>query len=134
MALKWRLLSLSNKTMVAKIEKKEHIIDAKGKILGRLAVEVAVLLRAKNTATFLPRITPVDIVKVANTDLMKFTGKKLKQKMYRHHTSYPGGLREESLEKLFKRDSREVLKKAVYGMLPKNRTRDKVIKNLKLSK
>ncbi len=120
--------------MVAKIEKKEHIIDAKGKILGRLAVEVAVLLRAKNTATFLPRITPVDIVKVANTDLMKFTGKKLKQKMYRHHTSYPGGLREESLEKLFKRDSREVLKKAVYGMLPKNRTRDKVIKNLKLSK
>ena len=120
--------------MIAKIVKKEHILDAKGKILGRLAVEVAVLLRGKNTATFLPRITPQDIVKVFNIDLIKFTGKKLKQKMYRHHTGYPGGLKEISLAKLFAKDSREVLKLAVYGMLPKNRTRDKTIKNLKLYK
>jgi len=116
------------------MEKKEYIIDAKNKILGRLAVEVAVLLRGKNTANFLPRLTPENIVKVFNIDLMKFTGKKLKQKTYRHHTNYPGGLKEISLEKLFAKDSREVLKKAVYGMLPKNRTRDKVIKNLKLYK
>lgn len=116
------------------MEKKKHTIDAKGKILGRLAVEAAVLLRGKNTATFLPRITPQDIVKVFNTDLIKFTGKKLKQKMYRHHTGYPGGLKEMSLAKLFAKDSREVLMLAVYGMLPKNRTRDKTIKNLKLFK
>ena len=116
------------------MEKKQYTIDAKGKILGQLAVEAAVLLRAKNTATFLPRITPRDIVKVINTDLMKFTGKKLKQKIYYRHSGYPGGLREETLEKLFARDSREVLKRAVYGMLPKNRTRDKIIRNLKLSK
>ncbi len=120
--------------MITKIVKKEHILDAKGKILGRLAVEVAVLLRGKNTATFLPRITPQDIVKVFNIDLIKFTGKKLKQKMYRHHTGYPGGLKEISLAKLFAKDSREVLRLAVYGMLPKNRTRDKTIRNLKLFK
>ncbi|HRY52600.1 MAG TPA: 50S ribosomal protein L13 [Candidatus Portnoybacteria bacterium] len=113
---------------------KEHIIDAKGKILGRLAVEVAVLLREKNTPNFLPRITPQDIVKVANTDLIKFSGKKVKQKMYYSHSGYPGGLKTISLEKLFAKDSREVLKLAVYGMLPKNRTRDKIIKNLKLFK
>ena len=116
------------------MEKKQHTIDAKGRILGRLAVEAAVLLRGKNTPNFLPRITPENIVKVINTDLMKFTGKKLKQKMYYRHSGYPGGLREEALEKLFARDSREWLKLAVYGMLPKNRTRDKIIKNLKLSK
>lgn len=114
--------------------KKEYIIDAKGKVLGRLAVEAAVLLRGKNKADFLPRITPENIVKVVNTDLMKFTGKKLKQKMYYRHSGYPGGIKKEALEKFFTRDSREVLKLAVYGMLPKNRTRDKIIKNLKLVK
>lgn len=116
------------------MNKSEHIIDAKGKILGRLAVEVAVILRGKNKATFLPRLTPQEIVKVTNVGLIKFTGKKLGQKLYRHHSGYPGGLKEESLEKLFARDPREVLKRAVYGMLPKNRTRDKIIKNLKLYK
>jgi len=116
------------------MERKEYKIDAKGKILGRLAVEAAVLLRGKNTANFLPRITPENIVKVYNTDLLKFTGKKLKQKMYRHHSGYPGGLKETALENLMAKDSREVLKLAVYGMLPKNRTRDKIINNLKLFK
>ncbi len=116
------------------MEKKEYTIDAKNKILGRLAVELAVLLRGKNEANFLPYLTSQNTVKVINTDLIKVTGKKMKQKMYRHHTSFPGGLKEISLEKLFAKDSREVLKKAVYGMLPKNRTRDKIIKNLKLSK
>lgn len=111
---------------------KEYKLDAKGKILGRLAVEAAVLLRGKNTADFLPRITPENIVKVYNTDLLKFTGKKPKQKMYRHHTGYPGGLKEMTLEKLMAKDSREVFKLAVYGMLPRNRTRDKIINNLKL--
>ena len=125
---------LAHGLIVKNMLKKEHTIDAKGKILGRLAVEAAVLLRAKNTATFLPRITPQNIVNVINTDLMKFTGKKLKQKTYYRHSGYPGGLREETLEKLFARDSREVLRLAVYGMLPKNRTRDKIIRNLKLSK
>lgn len=116
------------------MEKKIHNIDAKGKILGRLATQVAVLLRGKQKASFLPYIEPKDEVAVFNTDKIKVTGKKMKQKMYRHHTGYPGGLKECSLEDLFERDSRLVLREAVYGMLPKNKTRDKTIKNLKLFK
>ncbi len=116
------------------IEKKEYQIDAAGKILGRMATGAAVLLRGKNTASWLPYITPQNQVIIFNTDKIKVTGKKLEQKFYRHHTGYPGGLKEESLGKLLVRDSREVIKLAIYGMLPRNRTRDKIIKNLKLFK
>lgn len=115
-------------------EKKEYKIDAAGKILGRLAVEVAVLLRGKNQARFLPYLTPQNMVVVFNTDKIKVTGKKMAQKTYYRHSGYMGGLKIESLMKLFERDSREVLRRAVYGMLPKNRTRDKIIKNLKMYK
>jgi len=117
-----------------KFEKKEYKLNAAGKILGRLASEVAVLLRGKNSAKFLPHITPQNEVTVFNIDKIKVTGKKMKQKIYRHHSGYPGGLKEESLKNLFERDSRKVLRRAVYGMLPRNRTRDKTIKNLKLYK
>ena len=113
---------------------KEYTLDAAGKILGRLAVEAAVLLRGRNKATWLPRLTPTNKVVIFNTDKIKVSGKKLEQKIYRRHTGYPGGLREESLEKLLARDSREVVKRAVYGMLSRNRTRDKTIRNLSLYK
>jgi len=113
---------------------KEYTLDAAGKILGRLAVEAAVLLRGRNKATWLPRLTPTNKVVIFNTDKIKVSGKKLEQKIYRRHTGYPGGLREESLEKLLARDSRKVVKRAVYGMLPRNRTRDKTIRNLSLYK
>ena len=113
---------------------KEYTLDVAGKILGRLAVEAAVLLRSRNKATWLPRLTPTNKVVIFNTDKIKVSGKKLEQKIYRRHTGYPGGLREESLEKLLARDSREVVKRAVYGMLPRNRTRDKTIRNLSLYK
>ena len=116
------------------MEKKDHTIDASGKILGRLATQIAVLLRGKERAGFIPRLTPENIVTVFNVDEMKVTGKKMKQKMYYRHSGYPGGLTEERLDKLFARDSREVLRRAVYGMLPRNRTRDKTIRNLKLFK
>lgn len=116
------------------VEKKEYQIDAAGKILGRMATEAAVLLRGKNTASWLPYITPQNQVTIFNTDKIKVTGKKAEQKFYRHHTGYPGGLKEESLAKLLARDSREVIKLAIYGMLPRNKTRDKIIKNLKLFK
>jgi len=118
----------------AAVEKKEYQIDAAGKILGRMATEAAVLLRGKNTASWLPYITPENRVIIFNTDKIKVTGKKMEQKFYRHHTGYPGGLKEESLAKLLERDSREVIKLAIYGMLPRNKTRDKIIKNLKLFK
>jgi len=116
------------------MEKKIHTIDASGRILGRLAVSVAVLLRGKQKAGFLPYLSPQDEVVVFNTDQIKVSGKKMKQKLYIHHTGYPRGLRSESLEDRFSRDSRLVLREAVYGMLPKNKTRDKTIKNLRLYK
>ncbi|TSC53692.1 MAG: large subunit ribosomal protein L13 [Parcubacteria group bacterium LiPW_39] len=115
-------------------EKKEYTIDAAGKILGRLASAVAVWLRGKQQTGFLPYREPKNQVIVFNTDKITVTGKKMKQKLYIHHTGYAKGLRKESLEDLFARDSREVLRRAVYGMLPKNRSRDKIIKNLKLFK
>jgi large subunit ribosomal protein L13 len=114
--------------------KSEYTLDAAGKILGRLATQAVVLLRGKNKAGWLPNIEPKNTVKVFNTDAIKVTGKKIEQKLYIHHTGYPGGLKSEALGKKFERDSREVLREAVYGMLPKNKTRDKTIKNLKLYK
>ena len=116
------------------VEKKEYQIDASGKILGRLAQGVAVFLRGKNRSGFLPYLEPKNIVKVFNVEKIKVTGKKMKQKIYYRHSGYPGGLKEENLEALFKRDSRIVLREAVYGMLPKNRLRDRIIKNLEIFK
>ena len=108
----------------------EYKIDATDKILGRLASEVAVKLRGKNSPDFDPAKFSGNKVMVSNADKIKFTGKKLSQKLYRQHSGYHGGLREEKLSDLLKRDYRQVLKQAVMGMLPKNKLRSKFIKNL----
>jgi large subunit ribosomal protein L13 len=112
----------------------KHTIDATNKILGRLAVEIANLLRGKNKPSFVPYLDMGDEVIVINTDKIKVTGRKLKQKIYYRHSGYPGGLRATKLEEALKKDSREVVRRAVYGMLPKNKLRDKMIKKLKLYK
>ena len=109
-----------------------HTIDASGKILGRLAVDIAVFLRGKQKVAFLPYIEPTDQVIVFNAEKIKVTGKKMAQKLYRTHSLYPGGLKEKKLEVAFKNNPSWVLKEAVYGMLPKYRTRNKIIKNLKI--
>ncbi len=107
-------------------------IDATGKILGRLAAELAVLLRGKGNPGFLRHIDAGNSVEVENIKNLKFTGKKPQQKIYWRHSGYPGGLRAQTLEDKFKNDPASVLRQAVYGMLPKNRTRAKVIKRLKI--
>ena len=112
----------------------KHTIDATNKILGRLAVEVANLLRGKGKADFVPYLDQGDQVTVLNTDRVKVTGQKMKKKIYYHHSGYPGGIKEINLERLMEKDSRQVIKKAVYGMLPKNKLRDKMIKKLTLYK
>lgn len=112
----------------------KHTIDASGKILGRLAVEAAVLLRGKNRSDFVPYLDRGEAVAVINTDKIKVTGRKLKQKIYYRHSGYPGGLKARRLEEMMVNDSREVVRQAVYGMLPKNKLRDKMIKRLKLYK
>lgn len=114
------------------MEQKIHKIDASGQILGRLAVSVAVLLRGKNKAGFLRHIDKGDEVEVFNVEKISFTGKKMEQKIYYRHSGYPGGLKEETLERKFLKDPSSVLRQAVLGMLPKNRTRAKLIKKLKI--
>lgn len=117
------------------IVRKTHIVDADGKALGRLAVEVAVLLRGKNKATFVPYKDVGDIVVVKNIDKMKFTGNKLENKNYFHFTGYLGNLKKATLKEfLIKKGPKEVLRKAVMGMLTKNTLRDRQIKRLKFER
>lgn len=108
-----------------------HTIDATGKVLGRLATEIALLLRGKHKPEFVPYKDMGDFVVVKNVEKIKITGKKIKQKKYYRHSGYLGGLKEIPLEKLFKEKPEEVLKRAVYGMLPKNKLRARQIKRLK---
>ena len=113
----------------------EYKFDAKDQILGRLATRVAVVLRGKDGASFshhLPDLTRK--VVVYNTEKLKFTGNKMEGKIYYRHSGYPGGIRSRTLKEYMALDSRQVFRQAVYGMLPKNRLRDKFIRNLKLYK
>lgn len=116
----------------AEVERKWHIVDAKGKTLGRLSTQIASLLRGKGKVTFTPHVDGGDYVIVINAKDVRVSGKKEKQKIYRHHTGYIGHLKEISFEKLIEKDPAEVIRHAVVGMLPKNKTRDKVMKRLKV--
>jgi large subunit ribosomal protein L13 len=107
-------------------------IDASGERLGRLAVRVASLLRGKDQPDFLAYKVSNNKVIVFNTTKIVISGKKFENKKYFRHSGYPGGIKEVSFKDLFERDPNEPLKRAVYGMLPKNKLRDKMIKNLKL--
>ncbi len=113
------------------MKRETHTIDASGKILGRFATEIAVLLRGKNKPDFIPNKDMGDFVVVKNINKIEVTGKKLEKKIYYHHSGYLGGLKETPLKKLFEKDPGEVLKRAVFGMLPKNKLRAKQIKRLK---
>lgn len=117
---------------VEKIQRKVISVDAENKSLGRLAVEVAVLLRGKNKAEFVPYKDVGDTVLVKNIDKMKFTGNKLENKNYFHYTGYLGNLKKATLkEYLIKRGPKEVLRTAVMGMLTKNKLRSRQIKRLR---
>ena len=106
-------------------------IDAENQSIGRMAVKIALALRGKHRASFEPNQDLGDFVVVKNITKAKFTGKKLEKKKYYHHTSYSGGLREVPMKRLFAERPQEVLKKAVWGMLPKNKLRSEQIKRLK---
>ena len=115
------------------MEFKTYTIDATNKILGRLATEIAILLRGKNKTDFAPNRDMGDFVVVKNVNKIKVTGKKFEKKIYYHHSGYLGGLKETPFKKLFEKDPGEVLKRAVFGMLPKNKLRAKQIKRLKIN-
>jgi len=121
--------------IVEKIERKIITVDATDKSLGRLAVEVAVALRGKNKPDFVPYKDVGDTVSVKNIDKMKFTGNKVENKNYFHFTGYLGNMKKATLKEfLIKKGPKEVLRKAVMGMLCKNTLRDRQIKRLKFEK
>ncbi len=103
----------------ATIERKWYVVDATGHTLGRLSSEIAAILRGKNKPTFTPHVDTGDYVIVVNADKIKVTGKKLAQKIYYNHSDYPGGMRETTLAQMLAKDSAEVIRLAVKGMLPK---------------
>jgi large subunit ribosomal protein L13 len=105
-------------------------LDASGQSVGRLATEVGRLLMDKNKPSFAPHKPGTTTVKIKNIKEVKFTGKKFTSKIYYSYSGYPGGLKETPLEKLFTKNPEEVLRRAVYGMLPKNKLRDVRIKRL----
>lgn len=113
------------------MERKTHTIDAAGKVLGRLAVEIALLLRGKNKPGFVPYEDMGDYVVVKNADKITVSGKKMSQKKYYRHSGYPGGLKETPMKDVFSKNPGEVLRRAVSGMLPKNKLRAQQIKRLK---
>ena len=112
--------------------RKTHTIDAAKKPLGRLATEIATLLMGKNEEDYRPHEDKGGYVVVKNLEKIKITGKKEEGKIYYHHTGYPGGLKEVPYKKLLEKDSTGALKKAVYGMLPKNKLRSRFMEKLKL--
>jgi len=118
-----------NKPIVKPVVK---TIDASGKILGRLATEIAVILRGKDKPSFRPNLVMGDNVLVINASKIKVTGDKETKKMYYHHTGYLGNLKTTTYGDIFQKNPGEVLKRAVWGMLPKNKLRQIWIKNLEI--
>ncbi len=116
------------------VESKWYIVDATDVPLGRLASQVAAILRGKNKPEFTPHVDTGDHVIVINSDKVVLTGNKLRDKKYYHHSGYVGGMKEVGYDKLMKEQSDFAVKKAVKGMLPKNSLGTKMIKKLKVYK
>jgi large subunit ribosomal protein L13 len=109
-----------------------YVVDAEGQTLGRLATQIADRLRGKNKAQYTPHIDTGDFVVVVNAEKIAVTGNKLDEKMYYRHSGYPGGLKERSLREQLDRQPTEVLRKAVKGMLPRNRLARQQLTKLKI--
>ena len=116
----------------ASIERKWYVVDAEGQTLGRLASAVASILRGKNKPTFTPFIDTGDYVIIVNAEKVKVTGKKAEKKIYKHHSGYPGGLKEITFEKLQAKDPEEIIRHAVKGMMPKGPLGRQMYKKLKV--
>ncbi len=123
------------KTKFAKeedIDKKWYVVDANGKILGRMASKIAVYLRGKHKPVYTPNTDTGDFVVVVNADKVKFTGNKLKDKLYYRHTGYIGSIKSKSLKDRIEQEPEKVIMDAVWGMLPKNRLGRAMFKKLKV--
>ncbi len=123
------------KTYMAKKEEvvpRWYMVDAEGKILGRLATKVATILMGKHRPTYTPHVDTGDFVIVVNADKVRVTGKKLDQKVYQRYSGYPGGLKQTSLRKVMAQKPTDVFSKAVKRMLPKSKLGRKMLTKLKV--
>lgn len=114
------------------VERKWYLIDAEGEILGRLATKIASILRGKNKPEYTPHVDTGDFVIVINAEKIAVTGKKETDKIYYHHTGYPGGLKSASFKELMEKDATMALEKAVKGMLPHNTLGDQQFQKLNI--
>ena len=116
----------------ADITRKWYVVDAEGQVFGRVASQVASILRGKNKPIYTPNVDTGDYVIIINAEKIEVTGKKRKEKIYKRHTGYPGGLKEITFEKLLARKPEEILRHAVKGMLPKGPLGREMAKKLKI--
>ncbi len=114
------------------VERKWYVIDAEGKTLGRLASEIARILRGKNKPQYTPHVDVGDFVVVVNAEKVIVTGRKAEQKVYRRHSGYPGGMKETSYGQMMERRPEEIVRKAVYGMMPRTRLARQQVRKLKI--
>ena len=127
--------AVANKTYQANAADRErdwYLVDAEGKTLGRLATQIADVLRGKRKPTYTPHVDVGDFVVVVNAEKVAVTGNKLEAKRYWRHSGYPGGIRSRTLGEMLERQPEEVLRKAVKGMLPRNRLARKQLTKLKV--
>ena len=123
------------KTYQAKKEEIDHkwyLVNAEGKVLGRLSTELAKILKGKNKPIYTPHVDTGDFVVVVNAGKVTLTGKKMKDKIYYHHTGYPGGIKEINAEKLLAKKPTEMIRMAVKGMLPKTSLGRQMLRKLKI--
>lgn len=128
-------MNSSTKTYVATPESRQRewvVVDAEGQTLGRLATRIAGMLRGKHKPEFTPHVDTGDFVVVVNAEKIRVTGDKLNSKLYWRHSGYPGGIRNRTLSEMLERQPEEVIRKAVKGMLPKNRLARKQLLKLKV--
>ena len=114
------------------IERNWRLVDADGKVLGRIATEIADILRGKNKPVFTPHLDTGDFVVVVNAEKIKLTGNKMADKVYYHHTGFPGGIKGITAEKLLEKEPEKLISEAVKGMLPKNKLRKQFMGKLKV--
>lgn len=119
-------------TKAADVERSWYVVDAEGQTLGRLASQIAAVLRGKHKPTFSPSVDTGDYVIVVNADKIAVSGRRLEQKMYYRHSQYPGGLREITLRDQMQKDPTRVVYLAVKGMLPKNTLGRQMLKKMKV--
>lgn len=112
------------------IQRKTHELDAKGHVLGRLATRIAHIIRGKNKASYQPHLDCGDTVVVKNVKEIALSGRKIEQKVYYRYSGYPGGLKKENIADVMKKKPGEILRKAVYNMLPPTRLRKNMMKRL----